>query len=120
MCEDGCHSAEDSEAKAFESGHQIISALSLMFEDPLTNLFMFLVHRDAPKTFRQGSGDFSGRIGQSVGYVLDQGSDVALGDESGHAFRHIIDETQRIAQEIRRTQDFSGLRLEFVLKSRIK
>ena len=115
--ENGSHSAEDAVAQSFETRHQMIGMRSSgrVFDEPLADFFVTVVHSDAAQSVRQRSRHFGRRVGQSESDVLHQGSHFAFVDESRHSFRHVIDKAQRIAQEIGRAQDPGCLRFQFVL-----
>ena len=51
------------------------------------------------------------RVSCAVRDVLEESSDVSVRDESGDALADVVDEPDRVAQEVGRAQDEDGLQM---------
>ncbi len=58
----------------------------------------------------EGAGHLGGGVGGSMGHILEQAAQVPLAHQPRESLRHVVQEAQRVAQEVRRAQDEHSLR----------
>jgi ABC-type branched-subunit amino acid transport system ATPase component len=53
----------------------------------------------------ESAGHLSGGVGSAMGHILEEAAQVALADQPRESLRHIVEEAQRVTQEVRGAQD---------------
>ena len=82
---------EDAKAEAFEAIDQIFFALIASLPPQHESFFVVLiVNSGLADTVGKAARHLGGRVGSSVGYVLDEATDVAFGDKAGHSFTQVV------------------------------
>jgi hypothetical protein len=65
---------------------------------------------DLAEPVAEGAGHLGGGVGGPVGNILEQAAQVALAHQPRESLRHVVEEAQRVAQEVCRAQDEHSLR----------
>jgi hypothetical protein len=75
-----------------------------------TSLRFLDVSPDLAEAVAEGAGHLGGGVGCAVGHILEQSAQVPLAHQPRESLRHVVEEAQRVAQEVRRAQDEHSLR----------
>ncbi len=65
---------------------------------------------DLAEAVAEGAGHLGGRVGGPVGHILEQAAQVPLAHQPRESLRHVVEEAQRVPQEVCRAQDEHSLR----------
>jgi hypothetical protein len=75
-----------------------------------TSLQFLDVSPDLAEPVAEGAGHLGGGVGGAMRHILEQAAQVPLAHQPRESLRHVVEETQRVPQEVRRAQDEHSLR----------
>jgi hypothetical protein len=78
-------------------------------QDTSGRLSIFL-KPDLAEAVAEGAGHLGGGVGGSMRDILEQSAQVPLAHQPRESLRHVVEEAQRVPQEVRRAQDEHRLR----------